>query len=189
MMCTCAGNMQMTWTICVCVDNVWKLTTHMHIVNVICILYRNAYVMYMSSLLLLSVYVHVIYILSGHIRIMCTLSEVVLDMFLPSRQYQCHPYIISSTLYIFYYLLVIFTTPHIPYYPQLSFHTLSTQMHIVHVICMLSAHVHIICFSSLTLLVYPIIHNLVSAHCLHTRTLSMSSACCPHMYMLFACHL
>ena len=80
------------------------LFTHKHIVNVICILFRNAYVMYMSSLLLLSVYVHVIYILSGHIHIMCTLSEVVLDMFLPNRQYQCHPYIISSTLYIFYYV-------------------------------------------------------------------------------------
>ena len=132
--------------------------------------------MYMSSLLLLSVYVHVIYILSGHICIMSTLYEVVLDIFLPNRQYQYHPYIISSSLYIFYYV-------------QLSFRTLSTQMHIVHVICMLFAHVHIIFFSSLTLLVYPIIHNLVSAHCLHTRTLSMSSACCPHMYMSFACHL
>ena len=148
----------------------------MHIVDVICILFRNAYVMYMSSLLLLSVYVHVIYILSGHICIMCTLSEVVLDIFLPNRQYQCHPYIISSTLYIFYYV-------------QLSFCTLSTQMHIVHVICMLSTHVHIICLSSLTLLVYPIIHNLVSAHWLHTRTLSMSSACFLHIYTSFACHL
>ena len=127
------------------------LSAQIHIVDVICILFRNAYVMYMSSLLLLSVYVHVIYILSGHICIMCTLSEVVLDIFLPNRQYQCHPYIISSSLYIFYYV-------------QLSFCTLSTQMHIVHVICMLSAHVHIICLSSLTLLVYPIIHNLISAH-------------------------
>ena len=69
----------------------------------------------------------------------------------------CHPYIISSTLYIFYHV-------------QLSFCTLSTQMHIVHVICMWSAHVQIICLSSLTLLVYPIIHNLVSAHFLHTHT-------------------
>ena len=68
----------------------------------------------------------------------------------------CHPYIISSTLYIFYYV-------------QLSFHTLSTQMHIVHVICMLSAHVHVICLSSLMLHVYPIIHNLVSVHCLHCQ--------------------
>ena len=124
---------------------------------------------------MLSAYVHVIHILSGHLPIMCTLSEVVLDIFLPNRQYQCYPYIISSTLYIFYHV-------------QLSFCTLSTQMHIVHVICMLSTHVHIICLSSLTLLVYPIIHNLVSAHCLHRCTLSMSSACCLHKYTSFACH-
>ena len=78
-------------------------------------------------------YVHII-------CIMCTLCA----------QYQCHPYIISSTLYIFYYV-------------QLSLSTLSTQMHIVHVICMWPTHVHIICLSSLTLLGYPIIHNLVSA--------------------------
>ena len=87
------------------------LSTHMHIVDVICILFTNAYVMNMSSLLLLSVYVHVIYILSGHIRIMCTLSEVVLDIFLPNRQYQCHPYIISSSLYIFYLGEYVIDTP------------------------------------------------------------------------------
>ena len=79
--------------------------------HVICILSRNAYVMYMSSLLLFSVYVHVIYILSGHICIMCTLSEVVLDIFLPNRQYQCHPYIISSSLYIFYHGEYVIHTP------------------------------------------------------------------------------
>ena len=141
----------------------------MHIVDVICILFRNAYVMYMSSLLLLSAYVHVIYILSGHIRIMCTLSVVVLDIFLPNRQYQCHPYIISSTLYIFYYV-------------QLSFCTLSAQMHIVHVICMLSTHVHIICFSSLTLPVYPIIHNLVSVHIVSTY-----AHCQYHVYIVYKC--
>ena len=87
------------------------LSTHMHIVDVICILFRNAYVMYMSSLLLLSVYVHVIYIISGHIRIMCASSEVVLDIFLPNRQYQCHPYIISSSLYIFYHGEYLIHTP------------------------------------------------------------------------------
>ena len=67
-------------------------------------------------------------------------------------------------------------------------------MHIVHVICMLSVHVHIICLSSLTLLVYPIIHNLVSAHCLHTHTLSMSSVYCLQMHILctsdiYCCYL
>ena len=104
----------------------------MHIINVICILFRYAYVMYMSSLLLLSVDVHVIYILSGHICIMCTLSAVVLDMFLPNRQCLCHSYVISSTFYISYHI-------------QLSFYTLSTQTHIVNAIWMLSTHVYIIC--------------------------------------------
>ena len=103
---------------------------------------------------MLSAYVHVIRILSGHMHIMHTLSAVVLDIFLPNRQFRCHPYIISSTLYISYHV-------------QLSFCTLSAQMRIVHVICMLSTHVHIICLSSLTLLVYLIIYNLVSVHCLH----------------------
>ena len=209
---------------------------------------------------MLSAYVHVIHILSGHMHIMCTLFAVVLDIFLPNRQCQCHPYVISSTLYISYHV-------------QLSFCTLSAQMHIVHVICILSAHVHIICLSYphipyypqlsfctyclhtctlsissvyclqmhmlctshfyccylhmymssayylsiyilcthylqwslissfltdnadvihksfLVLFIYPIMYNLVSAHCLHKCTLSMSFACCPHMYTSFACHL
>ena len=118
---------------------------------------------------MLSAYVHVIHTVSGHMHIMCTLSDVVLDVFLPNRQYQCHPYIISSTLYIFYHV-------------QLSFRTLSTQMHIVHVICMLSAHVHIICLSSLTLLVYPIIHNLVSVH-----IVSRHVHCQYHLYIVYRC--
>ena len=99
----------------------------------------------------------VIHTLSGHMHIMHTLFAVVLDIFLPNRQCQCHPYVISSTLYISYYV-------------QLSFCTLSAQMHIVHVICMLSADVHIICLSSLTLLIYLIIYNLVSVHIVYTHT-------------------
>ena len=114
---------------------------------------------------MLSAYVHVIRILFEHMHIICTLSAVVLDMFLPKRQCQCHPYIISSTLYISYHV-------------QLSFCTLFAQMHIVHVICMLSTHVHIIYLSSLPLLIYLIIHNLISTHCLHTCILSMSSVYC-----------
>ena len=74
-----------------------------------------------------------------------------------------------------HHLLVISNTPCIPYYPQLSFCTLSTHTHIVHVICILSAHVHVICLSSLMLLVYPIIQNWVSVHCLHTHILLMWS--------------
>ena len=46
-----------------------------------------------------SAYVHVICILSEHMRIMHILSAVVLDIFLPNRQCQCDLYVISSTLY------------------------------------------------------------------------------------------
>ena len=120
---------------------------------------------------MLSAYVHVIHTLSGHMHIMRTLFAVVLDIFLPNRQWQCHPYVISSTLYISYHV-------------QLSFCTLSAQMHIVNVICMLSTHVHIICFSSLPLLIYLIIQNLVSPHCLHRCILPMSSVYCLEMHML-----
>ena len=125
---------------------------------------------------ILSAYVHVIRILSEHMHIIDTLFAVVLDMFLPNRQCRCYPYVISSTLYISYHI-------------QLSFCTLSTQTYIVSAIWMLSAHVHIICLSSLRLLIYPIIHNLVSAHCLHTHPLSMSSLYCLQMHMLCTCHL
>ena len=171
---------------------------------------------------MLSAYVHVIHTLSGYMHIMRTLFAVVLDIFLPNRQCRCHPYVISSTLYISYHV-------------QLSFCTLSTQMHIVHVICilfrnayvmymssllLLSVYVHVIYISiwaiyvlcahdlklslissfltdntnvihtsSLVLFIYSIMYNLVSAHCLHRCTLSMSFACCPHMYTSFAFHL
>ena len=124
---------------------------------------------------MLSAYVHVIHTLSGHMRIMRTLFAVVLDIFLLNRQCLCHSYVISSTLYIFYHI-------------QLSFYTLSTQTHIVNAIWMLSAHVHIICLSFLTLLIYPIIHNLVSTHCLQTHPLSMSSVCCLQVHMLCTSH-
>ena len=46
-----------------------------------------------------SAYVHVICILSEHMRIMRILSAVVLHMFLPNKQCQCDLYVISSTLY------------------------------------------------------------------------------------------
>ena len=118
-----------------------------------------------------------------HMHIMCTLSAVVLDIFHPNRQCRCHPYVISSTLYISYHV-------------EFSFQALFTQTHIVHVIfvhviCMLSTHVHIICLSSLPLLIYLIIHNLVSTHCLHTSILLMSSVYCLEMHrsMLCTCHL
>ena len=106
---------------------------------------------------ILSVYVHVIHTLSGHMHIICTLFAVVLDIFLPNRQCRCHPYVIYSTLYISYHV-------------QLSFCTLSAQTHIVHVVCMLSAHVDIICLSSLTLLIFH--YNLIPA--LETQRLKRS---------------
>ena len=106
---------------------------------------------------ILSAYVHVIHTLSGHMHIMCTLFAVLLDIFLPKRQCRCHPYVISSTLYISYHV-------------QLSFCTLSAQTHIVHVVCMLSAHVDIICLSSLTLLIFH--YNLIPA--LETQRLKKS---------------
>ena len=104
-----------------------------------------------------SAYVQVICILSEHMYIMCILSAVVLDIFLPNKECQCHPYVISSTLYISYHV-------------QLSFCTLSAQTHIVHVVCLLSAHVDIICLSSLTLLVFD--YNLIPA--LETQRLKKS---------------
>ena len=106
---------------------------------------------------ILSAYVHVICTLSEHMHIMCTLFAVVLDIFFPNRQCRCHPYVISSTLYISYHV-------------QLSFCTLSAQTHIVHVVCMLSAHVDIICLSSLTLLIFH--YNLIPA--LETQRLKKS---------------
>ena len=106
---------------------------------------------------ILSAYVHVIHTLSEHMHIMCTLFAVVIDIFLPNRQCRCHPYVISSTLYISYHV-------------QLSFCTLPAQTHIVHVVCMLSAHVDIICLSSLTLLVFH--YNLIPA--LETQRLKKS---------------
>ena len=111
---------------------------------------------------MLSAYVHVIHTLSGHMCIMRTLFAVVLDIFLPNRQCQCHPYVISSTLYISIHV-------------QLSFCTLSAQMHIVHVICMLSTHVHVICLSSL------IIHMYV-----HVISTAVICICACHLHTIWA---
>ena len=134
---------------------------------------------------MLSAYVPVIHTLSGHMHIMCTLFAVVLDIFLPNRQCRCHPYVISSTLYISYHiklsfchivytnihcqyhldvvhtcthhLLVIPNTPHTPYYPQLSFCTLSPHTHIVYVISILSTNAYIV-YSSFLLLLFTYVH-------------------------------
>ena len=103
---------------------------------------------------------------------MRTLFAVVLDIFLPNRQCRCHPYVISSTIYTSYHI-------------KLSFCTLSTQTYIVNAIWILSAHVHIICLSSLTLLIYPIIHNLVFAHWLYTHIVYVISILSTNTYIMY----
>ena len=113
-----------------------------------------------------SVCVHIICILSEHMRIMHILSAVVLHMFFPNRQCQCDLYVISTTLYRSYDV-------------QLSFHTMFTQTHIVNAIYM----------SSLLLFIDPMMYNLVSIQCLHKHTLSMPSTCCTHIYTLFVMYL
>ena len=106
-----------------------------------------------------SVCVHIICILSEHMRIMHILSALVLHMFFPNRQCQCDLYVISTTLYRSYDV-------------QLSFHTLFTQTHIVNAI-MLYAHIHIICYISCLHL------YLMCTYCLHTH---MSSK--HHLYVI-----
>ena len=105
----------------------------------------------------------------SEVRHMYTSSAYYLSICILSTHYLqwslIYSFLTDNTNVIHTSSLVLF---YIFYYVQLSFHTLSTQMHIVHVICMLSTHVHIICLSSLPLLIYLIIQNLVSAHCLHT---------------------
>ena len=146
-----------------------------------CILSTDAYVMYISFLLLVTLH------MSYHVHLHSYLQHMDLHVHIIQWSFAYMSFLTCTHANVM--LCVISSTLYISYHVQLSFCTLSPQMHIVHVICILSAHVHIICLSSLTLLVYPIIHNLVSAHCLHTCTLSMSSACCLHMYTSFACHL
>ena len=138
---------------------------------------------------MLFAYLHVICILSEHMRIIRTLSAVVLDMFLSNRQSWCHPYIISSTFYISYYV-------------QFSFRTLCTQN--AHCQCHLDVvhtcthhretwlvddirHSHVIHMSSaggyIIHTLFAILYDLysINAHCLHKCTLSMPCRCCPHM--------
>ena len=143
------------------------------ICEIICI-YGFLCMSHLDIIHMLSAYVHVIHTLSEHMHIMCTLLRwSLIYSILTDNADVIH--VISSTLYISYHI-------------QLSFCTLSTQTYIVNAIWMLSTHVHIICLSSLTLLIYPIIHNLVSAHCLQTHPLSMSSVYCLQVHMLCTSH-
>ena len=117
-----------------------------------------------------SAYVHVICILSEHMRIMHILSALVLHMFFPNRQCQCDLYVISTTLYRSYDV-------------QLSFHTLFTQTHIVNAIYMLYAHIHIICYVSFTIPYIPYYLQL-SFRILsqYTHVIRTSSICHLHCY-------
>ena len=93
---------------------------HLRIIEMICeIICVDGFpcISHLDIVHMLFVYLHIIHILSEHMRIIHTLFAVVLGMFLCNRQCQCHPYIISTTLYIFYHL-------------QLGSHTLSTQTYI-----------------------------------------------------------
>ena len=125
-----------------------------------------------------------------------TLFTCYLHMYMSSTHYLgicvlCTHYLQWSLIYSFltdnaYVIHTSSLVLYISYHIQLSFCTLSTQTYIVNAIWMLSTHVHIICLSSLTLLIYPIIHNLVSAHCLQTHPLSMSSVYCLQVHMFIS---
>ena len=54
-----------------------------------------------------------------------------------------HRHTLSMSYACTHHLLVISNTPHIPYYPQISFRTLSTHTHIVNVICKLSTDAYV----------------------------------------------
>ena len=145
---------------------------------------------------MLFAYLHVIRILSEHMHIIRTLSAVVFDMFLSNRQSRCHPYIISSTLYISYHVQSIFRTLstqnahcqcHLDVVCVCTHYRetwLVDDIHYPHVITChrSSAGEYIIHTLFAILFIYPIIYNSVSAHSLHKHTLSMPCRCCPHMY-------
>ena len=126
------------------------------------------YMLHLDIVHMLSAYVHVIHTLSGHMRIMHTLFAVVLDIFLPNRQCQWHLYVISSTLYISYHV-------------QLSFCTLSAQMHIVHVICMF------VCTCTHHLLVISNTPCIPYYPQLRFHTLSTHTHCQCHLYIVYRC--
>ena len=192
--CTCYLHIVCTDTHCQCM-----LSTHVYIICLHIICQCDLYIVYICICTVIYICTH--HILSGHMHTIHTLPTVVLDMFLPNRQCQCHPYVISSTLYISYHiqlsfctlsaqthivnvyldvvhtcihhLLVIFTMPHIPYYPQLSFCTLSTHIHIVNAICILFRNAYVMYMSSLLLLfVYVHVIYILSGHICIMCTLS-----------------
>ena len=112
----------------------------------------NADVIHMSSLVLF-IYPIMYNLVSAHCLHKCILSI----------SFACCPHTCT------HHLLVIFTTPYIPYYPQLSFCTLSTHMHIVcnDVICILfrnACYVHVISHILLYFYSCQIIFFLIPQH-------------------------
>ena len=113
------------WTLFTCYLHMYMSSIHYLGICVLCTHYLqwsliypfltdNADVIHMSSLVLF-IYPIMYNLVSAHCLHKCTLS----------MSFACCLHICT------HHLLVIFTTPHIPYYPELSFRTLSTHMHIV----------------------------------------------------------
>ena len=76
-----------------------------------------------------------------------------------------------------------------PFMYNLVFRTLSAQMHIVHVICMLShtcTHHLLVIFTTPHIPYYPQLS--FSTYCLHKCTLSISCVYCLQMHMLCTSH-
>ena len=120
------------WTLFTCYLSMYMSSTHYLGICILCAHYLqwsliysfltdNADVIHMSSLVLF-IYPIMYHLVSAHCLHRHTLS-------------------MSSTYT--HHLLVISNTPRIPYYPQLSFRTLSTHMHIVNVICILSTDAYV----------------------------------------------
>ena len=140
---------------------------------------------------MLSAYVHVIHILSGHMCIMRTLFAVVsahclhTHTLLMSSAYCLQMHILCTSHFYCCYLHMYMSSAYYLSICVLCAHYLEWSL----MYSFLTDNANVIHMSFLVLFIYPIMYNLVSAHCLHRRSLAMSFACCPHMYTSFACHV
>ena len=152
------------------------LSAQMHIVHVICMLSTHVHIICLSSLPLL-IYLIIQNLVFAHCLHRCILSMssvycLEMHMLCTCHLYCCYLYMyMSSTYYLGIYVLCA-------HYRKWSL-----------ISSFLTDNTNVIHTSSLVLFIYSIMYNLVSAHCLHRCTLSMSFACCPHMYTSFAFHL
>ena len=119
------------WTLFTCYLHMYMSSTYYLGICVLCAHYLqwsliysfltdNADVIHMSSLVL---FIYPI------LHIVCTDAHCL-----------CHLHVVCICTH---HLLVISNTPCIPYYPQLSFRTLSTHTYIVNVICILSTDAYV----------------------------------------------